>query len=114
MTTNNVDPLLKGNNQRGPEKNMQLLLDKLDATIVPEPDKYYTFIYKAKTPRIQYDQHPCIVCQNVFNWGFTGFNIHWEDVRRYTWGEVVSNVYELNQEEFQSMQNYQTQRLRMN
>ena len=110
--TNNVEPLMIGNQQRSPEKNMNLLLSKLKGGIVPEPNKYYTFIYKAKTPRIQYDQHPCILCGQVFQWGFTGYNIHWEEVRRYTWGEVISNVFELNEEEFQSMQNYQTARMR--
>ena len=110
--TNKVEPLLKGNSQRSPEKNMQLLLSKLKPSIVPEPSKYYTFIYTAKTPNIQYDQHPCILCGSVFQWGFTGYNIHWQDSRRYTWAEC-SNLYELNDEEFQLMQDYNTQRMRM-
>ncbi len=109
---NRVDPLLLGAVGRSPEKNMQLLLNKLKGGIVPTPDKYYTFVYKAKTPNIQYDQHPCIVCLNVFSWGFTGNNIHMGP-RQYTWLEVISNVYELNEEEFKSMQDYPTARMRM-
>ena len=32
--------------------------------------KYYTFIYFAKTPLIQYDQHPLVAVFDVFDWGF--------------------------------------------
>ena len=82
---------------------MSLLLDVLSpSTIVPRPDKYYTFIYKAKTPRLQYDQHPLITCDSIFSWGFTGVNEHWGYIRKYTWNEVLSNLYELNEEEFQT------------
>ena len=85
-----------------PTRNMALLLAKLEPSgIVPRPNKYYTFIYKAKTRGIQYDQHPLIVCGDVYKWGFNGLNQHWGTVRQYTWNEVLSNVYELTQEEFQ-------------
>ena len=95
-------PIAKGS----PEYNMRLLLGKLTPSgIVPEPDKYYVFIYKAKTPRIQYDQHPFIACTGVHPWGFTGFNYHWQDYRRYSWLEVFSNVYEIAPEERDDMMN---------
>lgn len=83
-----------------PEYNMKRVLQALGPSqIVPEPNKYYTFIYKAKTKNIQYDQHPIIQCRHVFPWGFSGVNFHWEDFRRYSWLEVVSNVFELSEEE---------------
>ena len=89
-----------------PTKNMGLLLAKLNPSgIVPRPNKYYTFIYKAKTPGIQYDQHPLIVCGDVYKWGFNGLNQHWGEVRQYSWNEVLSNVYELSQENFQYLTN---------
>ena len=79
-----------------PEKNMSELLGILDdSEIVPEPDKYYVFIYKAKTRGVKYDAHPLVLVTAVFNWGFIGYNIHWRQSRQYTWGEVVSNLYEL-------------------
>ena len=88
-----------------PTQNMSLLLGALSpSTIVPRPDKYYTFIYKAKTRGIRYDQHPLIQCGSVLNWGFTGENVHIGS-RRYTWNEVLSNIYEVSQEEFETLRN---------
>ena len=85
--------------------NMRLLLSYLSTSaIVPRPNKYYTFIYRAKTRGIQYDQHPLIVCGDVYKWGFTGMNVHWGSIRKYTWGEVLSNVYEVSDEEFSYLQ----------
>ena len=101
--------------QGSPENNMRLLLGKLTAGgIVPTPNKYYVFIYKAKTPRIQYDQHPFIMCTGVYPWGFTGFNYHWEDYRRYSWREVFSNVYEINEDEIEDMMNYKIAKFKQN
>ena len=90
----------KGAKGRKPAKNMELLMDALGTSeIVPEADKYYTFVYKAKTPGIRYDQHPLVYVTAVFQWGFVGFNAHWNDSRQYSWQEVVSNLYEISQEE---------------
>ena len=89
-----------------PDYNMSLLLDYLTADeITPQANKYYVFVYKAKTPNIRYDQHPLILCGNVFKWGFTGYNFHWDEIRQYSWGEVLSNLYELNEEEFSIVEN---------
>ncbi len=100
---NRVDGL---NFKSNPNYNMRILLSSLSSsTIVPKPNKYYTFIYKAKTRGITYDRHPLIVCGSVFKWGFNGMNIHWDGIRQYSWNEVVSNVYELSEEEFSSLQN---------
>ena len=89
----------------GPRYNMEILLSKLtQAEIIPQPNKYYVFVYKAKTPNITYDQHPLVLVGDVYQWGFTGYNFHWNEVRRYTWGEVLSNLYELNEEEFNTVQ----------
>ena len=90
---------------RSPTSNMKKLLDILDGkTIIPDVDKYYVFVYKAKTPRIQYDQHPFVAVTAVYQWGFTGYNFHWEGSRTYTWGEVLSNFYEVEDHELTSVQ----------
>ena len=100
--TNRVSSI---NFQKNPKYNMSLLLANLTPpSIVPKANKYYTFVYKAKTPGITYDQYPLIMCGNVFRWGFTGLNVHWESIRQYSWAEVLSNLYELNDEEFQFLQ----------
>ena len=80
--------------------------------IVPTPDKYYVFVYKAKTKNIQYDQYPFIVCTSVFPWGFSGYNFHWEESRRYTWQEVITNIYEIKDEELNDMMNYPTKSIK--
>ena len=54
---------------------------------------FYTFIYNAKTPNIEYDQHPLIVCLEILPWGFRGFNFHWRKYRNYTWMEVVGQMH---------------------
>lgn len=88
-----------------PTKNMGMVLDALDVTdIVPTPNKYYTYIYRAKTPNIMYDAHPFIVCTTVFNWGFIGFNFHWNEYRQYSWGEVMTNLFEVYDEELNTME----------
>jgi hypothetical protein len=93
---------------------MRLVLDKLGpAIITPQPNKYYTFIYQAKTPRIQYDQHPFILCGSIFSWGFTGYNLHWEDSRRYTWNEC-SNLFEINESEVETMSKIPTALIKTN
>ena len=89
-----------------PGRNIRLVLATLSpSTFVPEPNKYYTFIYKAKTPGIQYDQHPLVLCGNVYKWGFNAMNQHWGAVRQYSWNEVLSNIYEISEEEFSYLTN---------
>jgi len=96
-------PLAQGN----PTKNMSVLLSNLSpSVIVPETDKYYVFVYKAKTPNITYDKYPFVVVTALFKWGFTGFNFHWNESRRYTWPEVVSNMYEIYDSELNTMETY--------
>ena len=61
------------NRQMGtdPTSNMALVLDKLSPSVlVPEADKYYTFVYTPKTQGIQYDQHPFVQVSSVHQWGF--------------------------------------------
>ncbi len=50
----------------GPVYNMRIVLDHLsDSEIVPDSNKYYVFVYKAKTPNLQYDQQPLILSGDV-------------------------------------------------
>ena len=90
-----------------PDYNMSLLLNTLTpSVIIPQLDQYYVFVYKAKTPRIQYDQNPFITCTGVYKWGFSGFNYHWKQPRRYSWNEVISNLYEVQEDEVQIVMNF--------
>ena len=61
-----------------PEDMMVEIMSILNETvIIPDVGETYTFIYNAKTPGIQYDQHPMVGVTDVFQWGseeliFTG------------------------------------------
>ncbi len=91
-----------------------------DLEFIPTPGNYYTFIYKAKTPKIKYDQHPLIAALEVKQWGFRGLNFHWQDVdpkqavRNYTWNEVNGQLYTVYDDEIDYMKSIQYQKFRIN
>ena len=90
-----------------PAHNMKILLNNLTpSTIIPDTDKYYVFVYKATTKGITYDMHPFVVCTSLHKWGFIGFNFHWNEYRRYSWAEIVTNLYEIKEQELNSMEKY--------
>ena len=77
------------------EDDMMLeIIGKLDDTeVVPDTGRYYTFIYTAKTPRVEYDRFPLVAVTGVFRWGFRGLNYHWGEMRNYTWDEIQNVLY---------------------
>ena len=90
---------------KSPTSNMKDLLEIITpSVIIPEADKYYVFVYKAKTKRIVYDQHPFVAVTGVYKWGFTGWNLHLNQPRRYSWAEVLTNLYEVSDEELNSVE----------
>ena len=85
---------------KDPDNNMLDLIEVfLTSEIIPNPDKYYVFVYKAKTKNIQYDSNPFVVVDRIYKWGFTGTNLHFGAPRRYTWQECVSNLYEVREKD---------------
>lgn len=97
------DELLKTTSD--PEEMMLAIIEALSDTVTPVPEEggLYTFIYNAKTPRIEYDQHPLIVCTQLDRWGFKGLNFHWRRYRNYTWNEVAGLLYEVKLEELDDL-----------
>ena len=95
---NRITPVLDG--LYGTENPDDLATEVLDVLTeggkVPEVGNYYVFIYKPKTPNIQYDQHPLVAVFDVFEWGFRGLNYHWGEVRQYTWNEVIGGLYKVS------------------
>ena len=68
-----------------PDDKMAEVLERLSQVeVVPDVGRYYTFIYRPKTPRIRYDEYPLIACTDVNRWGFKGLNYHWGSWRNYT------------------------------
>ena len=78
-----------------PEDLMLMIMDAINNTVTPitEVGKFYTFVYNAKTPGKQYDQHPLIACTALEKWGFKGINYHWNATRSYTWNELAGQLY---------------------
>ena len=74
-----------------------------ETEIIPDAGNYYTFVYNAKTPNIQYDQHPLIACTDIFKWGFRGINFHWQSSRNYTWEELSGQLYVVNYDELDDL-----------
>ena len=104
---NRVDRLVPLTKGKGPDGCMQILLNSLSPSqIIPQVDKYCVFVYKAKTKGIVYDKYPFVTCTSIFKWGFIGFNYHWNEYRRYSWGEIVSNLYEINELELNTMEHF--------
>ena len=78
-----------------PEDLMLEIMDALSNTVeaIPSVGNYYTFVYNAKTPNVQYDQHPLVAVTDIFSWGFRGINFHWQSSRNYTWNELAGQLY---------------------
>ena len=70
-----------------------------ETDLVPDAGKFYTFIYQAKTPKLEYDKHPLVAVTEVFRWGFKGYNYHWRQMRQYTWAEVVGSLHIVRENE---------------
>ena len=70
-----------------------------ETDLVPDAGKFYTFIYQAKTPRLEYDEHPLVAVTEVFRWGFRGYNYHWRRMRQYTWAEIVGSLHVVRENE---------------
>ena len=90
--------LIEEANTSDPEELMLIIMDTFNQTVTPIPDvgKFYTFVYNAKTPNKQYDQHPLIACTSLEPWGFKAINFHWRQSRNYTWNELAGQLYIVN------------------
>ena len=70
-----------------------------ETDLIPDAGKFYTFVYQAKTSKIEYDEHPLVAVTEVFRWGFRGYNYHWRRMRQYTWAEVVGSLHIVRENE---------------
>lgn len=70
-----------------------------ETDLIPDAGKFYTFVYQAKTPKLEYDEHPLVAVTEVFRWGFKGYNYHWRRMRQYTWAEIVGSLHVVRENE---------------
>jgi hypothetical protein len=95
VNANRIEAIKDKLTSSDPEDLMLEIMGALSNTVeaIPSVGKYYTFVYNAKIPEKQYDQHPLIACTDLFKWGFRGINFHWQSSRNYTWDELIGQVY---------------------
>jgi len=119
--TQRVENLVDDIINSGHPDDMFLMLMEILTTkeLIPQIGRYYTFIYQAKTPRIEYDEFPLIACIGVYPWGFRGINYHWETrgnaFHNYTWEEVGNNdLLLIYPNELQDMRSIPYKKFRIN
>ena len=105
VNDNRIEAIKSRLTSSDPEDLMLEIMGALNNTVeaIPSVGKYYTFVYNAKTPNVQYDQHPLIACTDIFKWGFRGINFHWQSSRNYTWEELSGQLYVVNYDELDDL-----------
>ena len=102
-SSSKVSQLRKALAIKGAEDSDLIMMNILqifnETDLVPDAGKFYTFIYQAKTPRLEYDEHPLVAVTEVFRWGFKGYNYHWRQMRQYTWAENVGSLHVVRENE---------------
>lgn len=103
---NRIRPIL--NDLIGTESSEEIMNDLVlalsDSQVpVPQPGGIYLFQYFAMTPELLYDRYPVVGVSGVFDWGFTGVNFHIRDPRRYTYTQIASPIFQIKQEELNSL-----------
>ena len=95
---NRIEPIRQDiQSESNVEDRMELIMYALNDTVTPIPEEgnICTFKYFAKTPNIRYDQHPLVLVSSVGTEGFTAFSLHWRMMRKYTYPEIASSLYEI-------------------
>ena len=78
---------------------MEELLSVLTESGSANTGKYYTFVYRAKTPNTEYDEFPLVGVTDIFSWGFRGINFHIGQRRQYNYNQIQGQLYEIYPEE---------------
>lgn len=114
---NRIEPIIQDiRSETDVEDRMELIMYALNDTVTPIPEEgnICTFKYYAKTPNIEYDQHPLVAVTEIFSWGFRGLNFHHGEYRQYTWEELGTQVYIVNRTELDDLVSLQYGKLVLN
>ena len=104
-STNRVQPLLS--KLRGIEKS-EVIMAELEialadtASQVPIPGSVYVYTYIANTPDILTDMYPIVLVEGIYEWGWTGINLHMKKQRNYNIGSNATPLYMLKPSEVQT------------
>ena len=99
---NRIRPIL--NDLIGTEKPEELFVQVQDALRdsqekIPAPNAVYCFEYYAVTEPLLTDRFPIVGVTGVFDWGFTGMNLHLGEPRNYNFNNIASPIYRLKTKE---------------
>ena len=71
-------------------------------TNMPIPGKVYVYVYFAFTPNILSDRYPIVQITGVYDWGWSGVNLHIGKPRNYNFNGNTTPFYMLKPMEVQS------------
>lgn len=114
---NRIEPIRQDiQSETNVDDRMELIMYALNDTVTPIPEEgqFCTFKYFAKTPKLVYDQHPLVAVTELYPWGFRGANFHWGQYRQYTFQELGTQVYIVQQDELDDLLSLQYQKRVLN
>ena len=99
---NRMKPLL--DDLIGTEKPEDIFVQVQDALRdsqekIPTPNGIYCLEYYAVTEPLLTDRFPIVGVTGVFDWGFTGMNLHLGEPRNYNYNNIASSLYRLKPQE---------------
>lgn len=88
----------------GTEKAEDIMNDMVLALKDTQTDKpvagnYYAFIYFAAKNDLLTDRYPLVAVTGVYDWGFTGINLHLGEQRNYNYVAAASPFYQVKNNE---------------
>ena len=69
---------------------------------VPMVGNFYIFTYVAAKRGLLTDLYPLVAVTGVYDWGFTGINMHLGEQRNYNYPVMMSPLYEVRSTELDS------------
>ena len=66
---------------------------------LPRVGQVYMFQYFATTQGLLYDRFPVVGVTGVYEWGFSGANLHLKDPRNYNFNQISSPIFRISPEE---------------
>lgn len=102
QSNNRIKPII--DNLIGTEKAEDLFFSVSEALSdseekVPVPNGVYCFEYYAVTSPLLTDRFPIVGVTGVYEWGFTGMNLHLGEPRNYNFNNIASSLYRLKPQE---------------
>ena len=110
--------MAKSRKRKQPNNRMKPILDELIGTEKPEdifakvmvalsdsqekmpvPKGVYCIEYYAVSEPLLTDRFPIVGVTGVFDWGFTGMNLHLGEPRNYNYNNISSALYRLKPQE---------------